>query len=317
MKLTEAIEALCIATCADGRSPETVTAYQRKLKPLAAFLGDVPVGQVTTDDLRRFVAHLQARPTRWANHPKHEEQDGGLSQFTIASHVRCVKRLFNWLESEGALVHNPARRLKTPQPKRREPKAADVGDLLALLGTTEGEGVADRRDRALLLFLADTGCRLGGLCGLQVRDVDIDAALARVSEKGGQDRLVFFSGPTAAALRAWLAVRPLDQGPWLFVSLGPKARGKLSPNGVRQALRRRAKEAGVTGRVNPHAFRHAFAREYLLDRGDLASLSNLMGHSSVEVTASSYAIFTMQELQAKHRQHSPVARLLGGNGDGT
>ena len=77
MKLSEAIEALCVATRADGRSPDTVTAYQRKLKPLVAFLGDIPVEQVTIDDLRGFVVHLRDRPTRWANHPKHQERAGG------------------------------------------------------------------------------------------------------------------------------------------------------------------------------------------------------------------------------------------------
>jgi hypothetical protein len=76
-------------------------------------------------------------------------------------------------------------------------------------------------------------------------------------------------------------------------------------------LKRRAKRAGVQGRVNPHAFRHAFAREHIKNGGDLATLSQLMGHASVEITKANYAIFTMQELQEKHRRHSPVMRLLG------
>jgi len=49
-------------------------------------------------------------------------------------------------------------------------------------------------------------------------------------------------------------------------------------------LKRRAKRAGVQGRSNPHAFRHAFAREYLMSGGDLATLYQLMGHGSVKVT---------------------------------
>ena len=80
-------------------------------------------------------------------------------------------------------------------------------------------------------------------------------------------------------------------------------------------LRRRAKQADVEGRANPHSFRHALAREYLMDGGDLASLSDLLGHSSVEVTKKSYAVFSVAELQAKHARHSPVARLLGENNE--
>jgi len=74
-------------------------------------------------------------------------------------------------------------------------------------------------------------------------------------------------------------------------------------------IRRRAKEAGISGRVNPHAFRHAFARDYLLNGGDLATVSELMGHSGLDVTKDNYAIFNVRELQAKHALYSPMARL--------
>ena len=71
-------------------------------------------------------------------------------------------------------------------------------------------------------------------------------------------------------------------------------------------LRRRAKRAGVEGPFNPHSFRHAFARHFLMSGGDLGTLADLMGHSSVEVTKNSYAIFTERELKEKHRRHSPI-----------
>ncbi len=316
MLLTEAIGALLISTRVEGRSQETVKGYRRKLKPLVAFLGDVPVEEVTTGDLRRYIVHLMERPTRWRDHPKHQERPGGLSPFTVAGHVRAAKRLFNWLEGEGVIEISPTRRIRTPRPKRREPKAIELEHFLALLATTEGESVADLRDRAILLFLADTGCRVGGLCGLRVQDVDLEAGLAVLTEKADKTRFAPFNRPTAEALEAWLKMRSQHQGPWLFVSLGPRARGRLSSSGVAQMLKRRAQRAGVKGRVNPHAFRHFFAREFLMNGGDLATLADLMGHSSVEVTKASYAIFTVRELQEKHRRHSPVAKLLGGDEDG-
>lgn len=309
MRLLEAVDAFLTATRADGRSPKTVDSYRRKLKPLTDFLGDVPVEAITADDLRKYITDLMDRRTRWREHPKHREREGGLSPFTIAGHVRALKRLFNWLEGEGVITNNPARRIKTHQPKQRTLKAVSVEDFLALLNTTQGEGVSDLRDRAIILFLADTGCRIGGLCGLRLDDLDLEEEVAFVTEKGEKTRPVPFTTVTAEALRAWLAVRP-DAGEYVFVSLGNKAVGRLTPNGVRQMLRRRAKQAGITRPVNPHAFRHAFAREYLLNGGDLATLADLLGHSSVEVTRFFYARFRYKELKEKHDRHSPVARLV-------
>jgi site-specific recombinase XerD len=293
MRLSEAVDALCIATRAEGRSPRTVQAYREKLGHLVRFLGDPPIEAVTVDDLRHFLA------------AQHER---GLSPFTVRTRTRAIKRLFNFLVAEGAIVDNPAERVKVPQPKHGEPKGIQWADFLALLETTEAGSVLDLRDRALILFLFDTGCRVGGLVGLQVGDLDLERRRAVVTEKGGKTRLVFYQEETAQALAAWLEVRPQDRGPWLFVSFKGKHE-RLTISGVYHALKGRGKLAGCTGPVNPHAFRHGFARAYLLSGGDLGTLADILGHSTVEVTKSYYGIFTAEELQRKHDQHSPIARL--------
>ena len=316
MLLSEAIKALCVATRADGRSPRTVQAYHEKLGYLVDFLGDVRIEEVTIHDLRRYIADLMDRQTRWADHPHHAEVEGGLSPFTIASRVRALKRLFNWLEAEEILQQNPARRIKTPEPKRQDPKGIARQDLLALLNTTAGGSVIDLRDRAILYFLADTGCRIQGLCGLRVQDVDLVRGLAVVREKGDKTRLVPFTRTTAQVLQDWLRVRPQDRGPTLFVGLGNRAKDEITSNGVAKMLKQRAKRAGVEGPVNPHAFRHAFARDFILHGGDLGTLSDLLGHTSVVVTKAYYGIFTVGELQRKHQQHSPIAQMFEDSDDG-
>lgn len=315
MLLEEAIKMMLVAVRVEGRSPQTVEWYHRRLNHLLNFLGNVPVEQITVHDLRQYFVHLMERETRWANHPKHSEREGGLSSETIAGHFRALRRFFNWLEEEGILQTNPIRKIKAPKSRRLEPKGVSPKDLQALLDTTKSGRLSDLRDRAIILFLADTACRVAGLCGLQVEDIDLEKGLAVVREKGNKAREVPFNPPTAQALRAWLKVRPQGYGSWLFVSLGNKAKGRLSSTGVREMLRRRAKKAGLQGRVSPHMFRHAFAREFLLNGGDLATLSDLLGHSSITVTKSFYAIFTVHELKEKHRRYSPIARLFDVGGE--
>lgn len=309
MRLSEAIDALLVATIADGRSRRTVDNYRQLLAALVRFLGDVEVEQVTIADLRRYITHLRTRPSRYTDHPKMGEVPGGLALASVASHVRAVKRLFNFLHEEGLISSNPAKRLKMPKVPRGEPKAYDLDDFYRLLAATEGDDPISRRDRALLLFLADTGCRVGGLVGLRVQDLDLDRRLARLTEKGGKTRLVPFSEPTRDALAAWLAVRPADKGDYLWTNLGTRGAPALTVEGVRQVLLRLKRKAGVRGPVNPHAFRHGFAREYLLSGGDLSSLADLLGHADVHTTWAFYAIFRMKELSEKHDQHSPIARM--------
>lgn len=318
MKLSEAIENLATATKVNGCSAATVDDYRRKLGYLLDFLGDVPVEGITVQDLRRYVADLMDRPTRYEEHHRHAPEAGGLSPFTIAGFVRALKRLFNWLVEEEVLTGSPARRIKTPTPRRITPKGITHHDLVAILKTTEGDALLDCRDRAVILFLADTGCRVGGLCGLTIADLDLDKRRATVTEKGEKTRVLFLGVLTTAALREWLAARPAADTEALFLALGTweGLRGALSTRGVSQMLARRARRAGVEGAVNPHSFRHAFARDFLMDGGDLGSLADLLGHSSVLVTKDFYGVFTVEELQEKHAQHSPVAQLFERAGEG-
>ena len=171
------------------------------------------------------------------------------------------------------------------------PKWAETEDILALLETTKGNTLLDLRDRAIILFLLDTGCRAGELCSLKADDLDLNAMQASVANISTRARFVHFVEPTREALQSWLDVRPSDRGPWVFVGLASHSKRALTPSSLRRMLKRRGKAAGCKGPVNPRAFRHAFIRSFIVKGCNLETLSNLLGHSSTEVTASYYARF--------------------------
>lgn len=312
MKLSEAIHKFLIATKANGCSSRTLQDYAEKLGHLLDFIEDVPVETITADMLRNYVADMLDRAVRYADHHCCTPQAGKLSMFTIAGRVQGVKRLFNWLVEEEILTSNPARRIKKPNPKRKAPKGITHEDLMALLETTVAGEWIDIRDRVVMLVLADTGCRVGGLCGLAVQDVNLADRQMTLTEKGEKTRIVPFSPYTQEALQDWLAVRPQVQTQALFLSLDLQGRAEtpLKTRGVSQMLSRRAKRAGITGPVNSHSFRHAFARDFLMSGGDLGTLSDFLGHSTVLVTKDYYGVFTIQELQRKHDLHSPIKKLF-------
>ena len=81
MLLSEAIEALATATKVNGRSAQTVKDYRRRLGYLLAFLGDVQVETITVHDLRRYVAYLMDRPSRYEDHHRQPELRPGLCVF--------------------------------------------------------------------------------------------------------------------------------------------------------------------------------------------------------------------------------------------
>ncbi len=310
MVLSEAIESLVEHTKAKHPYSRTADSYREKLAHLVAFLGDRPVDLITTKDLRRYMIDLATREVRYEDHPYRAKVHGVLSPATVATMFRAVKRLFNFLRDEGEITKNPACTVSVSRPaKGKIPKAIAFEDFQRLVDVTAGDDPANMRDQAIVLFLADTGCRLGGLVGLRLTDLDLARRVAIVTEKGDKTREVYIQDLTRQVLERWLSVRPAGESDRVFVQLHIHPGAVLRNEGVHQILRRLKARAGIEGPCNAHSFRHAFAREYLRDGGDLATLSDILGHSDITVTAMFYAIFLPSELQAKHDKHSPVNRL--------
>lgn len=256
--------------------------YRYSLSKLLAYFGDIDIAAITTADLRR-----------WREH----ELEAGLSVYTFHRDIRQLRRFFKWCVEEEIIPTSPAARLKLPKLPDEPPKDISQIDLERMLAY--GREFASPRDYAILRFLADSGGRVGGLCSLTFGQLDLEHGEALVIEKGKKARTVHFGAETTRALQAWLIVRPRDKwGDKVFTG----QRGPLTPGGIYRILERLAKAAGVEGRYNPHAFRHAFARRLLRHGADMGTVSQLMGHASIEVTHKFYARWTNQELAQRYRE---------------
>lgn len=287
MNIESALEDFLLACQADGLRLATITWYRSLLGAFAREYPGKALQDIGTSDLRRYLVALRSK----------------YSEDSVNGHTRALHRFWTWCSAEFQIA-NPMRSIRYPRKPEPKPKAISPGDVAALFQSC-GDDLAGIRNRALLAFLWDTGCRAGGLLHLRVEDVDLDNRRALVTEKGGQTRAIVFTDFTAALLARWFDAR--QPSPVVFYNLDTLE--QLSPSGLRGILKRMARRAGVTGRVNPHSFRHGFAREYLDAGGDLATLSKLLGHRDVSTTLAHYIYFTNREIAAKHEKFSPVKKL--------
>lgn len=265
-------------------SPRTLEWYSDCLNFFRDWIGDVEVAEVSLNDLRRW---------------RGEMMDTTLSVHTVHSRLRAVRRFFSWLEAEEVIAENPAERLELPSLPDPDPKAISRDNQEKMIAAAPGV-----RDRAILLFTRDTGCRLGEVAGLQVEDVDLERRRAVVWGKGrggqGKARAVYFGEATTRALEEYLATRKSgDPRVWLGL------RGPLTRRGIYQVFQRVADVAGIEENWNPHAWRHAYAQAFLWNGGELGTLSQLMGHSDVSVTISYYARWSDGQLAEMASRYAP------------
>jgi integrase len=118
------------------------------------------------------------------------------------------------------------------------------------------------RDKALIFVLYESGCRIGELCSLQLKHVEFDkyGAVLLVEGKTGQRRIRIIS--STPQLATWMDVHPLKdkRGSPLWVGIGTRGKNEqIDYASIRALIRRAAKKAGITKRLNPHIFRHSRA----------------------------------------------------------
>lgn len=274
--------------------------YSGRINQFMAWYGySRPITNITVQTIRAYRDHLVARKIRWPNHKYRPSANSGLSQYTIHGHLRAIKRFFSWLVEEDILPANPSAKITIHRNHGdKPPKAITRRNLRKMIITAANRS---SRDLAILLFMADTGCRIGGLASLKLPDLDIDGRSAYVTEKGNKTRQVYFTSQIAyEAMDQWINDRPRCNHEYVFVA--KKGKKPLKTTGIRQVIKSIALSAKVRGFANPHSFRHGKARELLREGADLATVSQILGHEGVAVTADFYARWTKSELQERHRQ---------------
>ena len=90
----------------------------------------------------------------------------------------------------------------------------------------------------------------------------------------------------------------------LFLSPSGKP---ITANTIKLVFSRLAKSSGVE-RLHIHLCRHSFSINYLLNGGDIFSLREILGHTTLEMV-NHYLHFTRSQLTAQHHKYSPMDRL--------
>ncbi len=282
-------------------SPHTRAAYERDLAAFLAFLVDHLGGPADLDDLKAltaadFRAYLAARTNE------------GLSRASLARAMSSLRGFFKWLERTGRLSNPAITTVRTPRPPRNVPRPLAEDEALEALSTVaelQDEPWLAARDLALFTLLYGCGLRLGEALALTIGQAPKGDTMV-VTGKGNKQRLVPVLPLVRQAVDAYLAQRPYskDADQPLFVG----ARGKsLNPGVVQRQMRRLRALLGLGEKATPHALRHSFATHLLAQGGDLRTIQELLGHSSL-TTTQRYTEVDATRLTAVHGRAHPRAR---------
>jgi len=239
-------------------SVERQLIYVLKLTVLARLYG-VPFEKATRDSIVNLMDIVKKR---------------GLAEWTYQMYCVVLKRFYKWLRRTDE--YPPEVRWLKASVRNKTSVTADK-----LLNEQEivrlAECAENHRDRAFVLVLYESGCRIGEILGLRMKDIDFDeyGALLGVSGKTGTRRIRIVA--SCSELTSWINVHPdsRDQDAPVWTCIGGNE--PLSYHAARKLLQRLARRARIKKRVHPHIFRHSRATELLRKGYSLGKLPALFG----------------------------------------
>ncbi|MEK7415322.1 MAG: tyrosine recombinase XerC [Planctomycetota bacterium] len=232
----------------------------------------------------------------------------GLAPASVARLVASVRSFAKWLAVTERLPASPAGLLRAPRARRKLPRWLEPDEITSLLAAPQGDDWSTWRTRAVLETLYATGMRVGELCSLDERALDLIGGVAVVRGKGRKERLAPLGRPAIQALERWRVLRDARSGrsrredPVFRGSRG----GRLDQREVRRILGDAIAAAGLAGRTTPHTLRHSFATHLLTAGADIRSVQELLGHASL-ATTQIYTHLSIDDLREAYRRAHPRA----------
>ena len=283
---------------------KTLEAYGRDVRQFHDFLsqrlGRAPAqgdfAALKPADLRAFLAARRAE---------------GIDPRSLQRALSALRGFAKYLERAGAGRASAFSALRSPKAGRRLPRplssqdARAVADVETRAGETREPWIL-ARDAAVLALCYGAGLRIGEALSIRRGDAPIGAVdEVRITGKGGKTRLAPVIAPVRAAIEAYLGLCPWRLAPEGPLFVGAKG-GPLSPRIVQLAMQRMRGALGLTDSATPHALRHSFATHLLARGGDLRTIQELLGHSSLSTTQV-YTAVDSARLVAAYKSAHPRA----------
>lgn len=261
----------------ENKAIATIVKYRRILEKFLSKC-TIPLENLTSNDVREWL----------------DEFSVGKKPKTVDLVLAALSSFFYYCLDEEYMEIAVMKKRWRPKIPQTLPKYLDEFEYARVKRTAEHLPV---RDRALVLFLFSSGCRVSEASNLNIHDVNIEKRTAEVIGKGKKIRHIHFSEECALVLNKYIKTRSSDPSEPLFKN---KFGQRLLKGGIQQVLKKLGKKAGLMQSFHPHCCRHTFATRMLARGADLQFIADEMGHSDLNTTRI-YARIPTEDMISKYQ----------------
>ena len=259
-------------------SLNTVESYSRDVKIFLMFveshLGDKislhSLKNLTPLDFRSWLA---------------DERKFGTSTGSITRYISSVREFYNWLNEKKGLENFSVFNIQSPRKEKKLPRPISKVDAIKMLSLASANTITPwlaARNTAVIALLYGCGLRISEALDLKRENYPFPEII-KVQGKGNKERIIPILPIINTYIDKYIQLCPFRKTEGGHLFLGKRGK-KLSPRIIQKEICDLRLQLGLPATATPHALRHSFATHLLSAGGDLRTIQELLGHTSLTST---------------------------------
>ncbi|MBU5265740.1 tyrosine-type recombinase/integrase [Virgibacillus proomii] len=312
--VSEALEMFIQAKEAEGVRSRTVEEYRRHIRYLLDYTGnpDFLLKELTPNIIRKYIMYLLKERKTYEEDENRKSKKEGLSPNTVNIRLRTLRTMCRFWYTEGITTTNAMATIKPVRTDQvEEVQGLSEEEISRILGSLDERQYAQWRDKTLIYLLLDSGLRINEAVTLTIDQVNTKFNEVTVTSEVAKNRK-YRDVPISREVTKRLLELHQESKEYFGESnlIFLNAYGEpFNSEAFRKRLNRLKKKIGMET-LHPHQFRHTFARDYLLNGGDLFTLQKILDHSDIKTTRK-YIQMNSDHIRQQHSKHSPLRKYTG------
>jgi integrase/recombinase XerD len=233
-----------------------------------------------------------------------DETKPHLSDQTIYSYMTGTKPFLKFFIEEGYTGNITFPPMKKSEPLKETYTDDQLAKLLVKPDVTKCS-FAEYRDWVIICHILATGNRRGTICNIKNNDVDLTSNEINLRVvKNRKAYIVPISSKYATVLKEYMSYRGGEPDDYLFCTAYQE---QMTRYALQNSISKYNKKRGV-GRTSVHAFRHTFAKKWIMNGGDIFRLQQMLGHSSLDMVKKYVSVFR-EDLKKDFDTFSPLDNI--------
>ena len=272
-----------------GAAHNTLRAYRSDIEDFVRFIEQSPADLIDHNTIRAYIVNVYK----------------DLKKSSLARKVSAIKVFFKFMRKKGYIDENTALIIRSPRIEKHLPKFYTIDEMFHFLDFLPKDGWLNVRNLAIFELMYSSGMRASEVLSLDREDLHLEGMWARVTGKGGKERIVPFGEKAKEALEAYLTlagkIDKFNANKALFINF----RGdRLTYRGLLRIMKKHQIKAHLFKNLALHGIRHSFATHMLDNGADLRGIQELLGHSKLSTTQR-YTHISMDKLMEIYDKSHP------------